>query len=93
MISAIASNGISLWYLKASKTYSIEIIKFLKKLFKLMKILNGIEKSEIGIILDNWRTHRSRKFEDYEKKRKSKSLFYLSLHTGAISNKDKFLKN
>ena len=49
MISAIASNGTSLWYFKVSKTTSIEIIKFLKTLFKLMKITNEIENQKLEL--------------------------------------------
>ena len=85
MISAIASNGISLWFLKASKTTSIEIIKFLKTLFKLMKITNGFEKSEIGIILDNWRTHRSRKIKDYNK-RERVNLYFISAYKSELAS-------
>ena len=85
MISAIASNGISLWFLKASKTTSIEKIKFLKTLFKLMKITNGFEKSEIGIILDNWRTHWSRKIKDYEK-RERVNLYFISAYKPELAS-------
>ena len=66
--SAITSDGYSLWYLKSRTTTSREIIRFIESLFKLIKITRGIEKDEIGIILDNCQTHRSKLVQNYAMK-------------------------
>ena len=74
MISAIFSNGYSISLLKSSATTSKDIIRFLGSLLKFIKITTGIEKHEIGVILDNWPTHRSKIVENYV--RKSLIRFY-----------------
>ena len=75
MVSAITSDGFSLWYLKSRTTNSKEIIRFLESLFKFIKITRGIEKYEIGVILDNWQTHRSELVANYVRKESARLYF------------------
>ena len=83
MISAIASNGYSISLLKRSTTISKDIIRFLGSLLKFIKITTGIEKHEIGIILDNWPSHRSKIVENYARKSLIKVLSLACLCTRA----------
>ena len=65
MISAITSGGYSLNYLKYNTTTAQTIIGFLQVLVEFVKRVEGVEGSDIGVILDNCQCHRTKMVKEF----------------------------
>ena len=78
MISAITSDGYSLNYLKYNTTIAQTIIGFLQVLVEFVKRVEGVEGSDIGVILDNCQCHRTKMVKEFALSLSLKLYFFSS---------------
>ena len=83
-ISAITTKGDSISLLKYRTTKSDDIIEFIEVILKLFELKYEIGVDKVGIILDNWKTHRSKNLKTFYLK-KSLKLYFIPAYSSELA--------